>query len=179
MPKTKHHHPHSRANNSKQKLDVYLEYASSSNPVVNLFHEQNHLTIWITRRIGKKLFWKLIFWFYLILSLLSFTLLVNSHITVKDLYNLAYIPGFIALFAYAYNRPILPALFWKIYPPVFIIINVYDLYQTIIKSESTAEIVFIVIVGMLITFVLCLGIYNYAFKFLNSPTIKSKSAFNS
>jgi len=176
MPKKKPCHPHLRAKKNSKDLNTYLEYASSSNPVVNLFLEENNISSWLARHFGKKLFWKLLFWLYLVMMLLA-PIVIRRPLTPKDLYNIAYIPGFFALFAYAYDRHILPALFWKLYLPVFIITNVYDLYDGIInRTENTFEFWLAVIVGIGFIFFICLGIYNYAFKFLNSGSSKSKLA---
>lgn len=110
------------------------------------------------------LLWKIYFWFFVIMMVLSYpVLLFDSSWFIVDF--ILSIPGFIALYGYAYRKIIFPqVLFWKIYAILFITWGlIFELLlHPSYQGLSIGEIIFGLVIGTIAYF----GIILYAFRFL-------------
>jgi len=112
------------------------------------------------------IFWKIYFWFFVIMMALSYPILLfDSSWFIADF--IISIPGFIAFYGYVYKKIIFPRiLLWKIYAILFIVWGV--IFELLLYPSyhglSVGEVVF----GIVISGIAYIGVILYAFWFLKN-----------
>lgn len=120
------------------------------------------------------MFWKIYAWFYLILFSIGYVFLFAKH-PLFTFFDIAFsFLAFIGLFLFAFKKKILNVLFWKIYVLThYLWDSVANLY--IAPKLFNSPIDLNTYISFLLILIEWIGLYLYAFKFLEDNNERYQS----